>query len=210
MDTNNSRIRKEIQTSGLELSRVYKSDFQKRGTLTAELKQKVKTKSFYPSQVVANNLQDNIFSTSDFGFGEKEYESVETRVAWIDVPENATVESVQAQLAKFPKANLYKILSNRPIVSDTEANAINNPEFDFTLDMIANRQIVRYPESHDEAGEIALDSNNKPQYRRIAFSISGMEDQDLRTNDAEFYASPEIAQELQGINNSVISGQELF
>lgn len=197
----NSNIRKEVSTSAINVSRVYKSDFQKEGTLTAELKQTIKTVSFYPSKSVSNSLNANIFSMQDFGFEEKPFENSETRVAWIDVPMDSTKESVEQKLGSIKDACLYRILSNKPIIADTEQNAIDNPELDVTIDTFANRQAVRYPENHPQAGELALDKNGKVQYRRIAFSTVGTADQDLRTEEpSDFYASPVLKSEL---NNTV-------
>jgi hypothetical protein len=197
MQESNSRIRKEVSKSEISTSRVYKSDYQKEGTLTAELKQIVTTKSFYPSKSVANSLQDNIFSMSDFGFEEQEYENKEVRVAWIDVPEGMTKEQVQAKLASTEGATLYRILSNKPIISDTEQYTIDNPDLDVNLDTFANRQAVRFPNGHENEGELALDANGKVQYRRIAFSTKGVDDVDTRTEDpADYYASPELEAEL--------------
>lgn len=196
-----SNIRKEVSTSAINVSRVYKSDFQKEGTLTAELKQTIKTVSFYPSKSVSNSLNANIFSMQDFGFKEDPYESSETRVAWIDVPMDSTKESVEQKLRSIKDANLYRILSNKPIIADTEQYAIDNPELDVTIDTFANRQAVRYPANSDLAGQLATDGSGKIQYRRIAFSTVGTADQDLRTEDpSDFYASPALKSEL---NNTV-------
>ena len=74
----NSGIRKEVSVSGIVVSRVYKSDFQKDGTLTAELKQTISTDSFYPSKSVSNSMQGNIFAMEDFGFTEQKFENNET------------------------------------------------------------------------------------------------------------------------------------
>lgn len=199
METN-SNIRKEVEISALTVSRVFKSDFQKEGTLTAELKQVVTTKSFYPTKSVSNSMNDNIYAMADFGFEEKDYESKETRVAWIDVPLTSTVETVTAQLATLPKANLYRTLSNRPIIADTEQHAIENPDLpNVTLDTFAKKQVVRIPETAEEnAGELAL-KDGKLQYRRIAFSKLGKEDSDVRnTTPSDFYASPELLAEMNG------------
>lgn len=209
MESNN-RIRKEVSKSPLTVGKIYKSDYQKEGTLTAELRQAVTTKSFYPSKSVANSLQDNVFATTDFGFKDKEYETTENRVAWIDVPLGSTVESVTAKLAAFPNANLYRILSNKPILSDTEQYAIEAPELDVTLDVFAERQVVRYPDTAEEnAGELATDTNGKIQYRRIAFSSKETVDQDIRTAEpSDFYATPELEAELNGGVN-VMQNQSL-
>lgn len=197
----NSSIRKEVSKSAISISRVYKSDYQKEETLTAELKQTVTTNSFYPTKSVANSLQDNIFSMSDFGFEEQSYENKEVRVAWIDVPEGMTKEQVQVKLSSVEGATLYRVLSNRPIISDTEQYAIDNPELEVSLGDFANRQAVRFPKGHESEGELATDANGKVQYRRIAFSKTNAVDTDNRTEDpADFYASPELEAEL---NNEV-------
>lgn len=210
METTNSRIRKEVSVSKIVVSRVYKSDFQKKDTLTAELKQTVSTKSHYPTQSVANSLQDNIFGMSDFGFEEKEYNNDEVRVAWIDVPVNSTPASIQAKLDVMPKVVLYRVLSNRPIIADTEKYAIQSPELDVSLDTFANRQVVRFPMGAPNAGELATDTNGKVQYRRIAFSTKSLQDQDIRTPEpADYYASSEIEQELQGIENPAMQSQSI-
>lgn len=194
-----NRIRKEVVKSPIEVSRVYTSDFQKEGTVTAELKQVIKTTSFYPAAVVSNSLQDNIFTQKDFGFEEKPFENTETRVAWIDVPVGSSIETVSAKLAEFSGATLYRILSSRPIIADTEQNAINNPDMDVTLDVFANRQAVRYPENHAEGGKLAL-INGKVQYRKVAFSVTDKADMDLRSSLlSDTYLSPELNSEVNGV-----------
>lgn len=206
MQEENSRIRKEVSKSAISVTRVYKSDYQKDDTLTAELKQTVTTNSFYPSKSVANSLQDNIFSMSDFGFEEQKYENKEVRVAWIDVPVGMTVEQVQAKLNATEGATLYRVLSNKPIISDTEQYAIDNPELDVDLDAFANRQAVRFPNGHESEGELATDANGKVQYRRIAFSTQGADDQDTRTEEpSDFYASPELEAELNNVAHTIPS-----
>lgn len=206
MESDNSRIRKEVSSSPLTVSRVYTSDYQKEGTLTAELKQTITTKSFYPSKSVANSLQDNIFSMSDFGFEETAYENKETRVAWIDVPVGSTQESVQQIIDGMNDARLYRVLQNHPILADTDDLAIANPEIPVTKDMYANKQAVRFSDNSDNAGELALDKNGKIQYRKVFFTKQAKEDQDWRTDDEHFYASPELAAEL---NNVAIESQSL-
>ena len=141
----------------------------------------------------------NIFSLDEFGFKEDKYESTETRVAWIDVPANSTVESVTEKLKSFPKARINKYLSNSPILSDTDKYAIDNPDLEVDLDTFANRQVVRYGANHENAGELILDRNGKVQYRRNAFSPSGAADVDIRSAEAEMYLSEEIRAEFNGI-----------
>jgi len=210
----NSNVRKEVTVKAIEVSRVYAGNYQKEGTLTAELKQTIETKSFYPSKSVRNSLQDNPFKTEEFGFEEQVFDAKETRVAWIDVPAKDfdTVEKVAARITAIPEAMLYKVLSNKPSISDAQQAGINAGQT--TLDIIANAQIVRYPKDTkigevDVTGKIVLDVNGKPQYRGIYYSNTAKADIDLRTKDvADFYASPEITAELN--NNSVaVQGQTI-
>ena len=199
----NSRIKKESTTLALEVSRVYASTYQKEGTETAELRQEVVTKSFYPTKSISNDMQDNVFDVKDFGFEEKEYTNTEKRVAWIDVPAGTTAEQVAAKLAAHPNAGLYKILANKPILTENQKYAVNNADIAATYDSFADSQVVRYPETSDNVslrGKLVLDANGKPQYRQVFFKIDSPVDQDLRTSDEEFYASEAIKAEL---NNTV-------
>lgn len=197
------RIRKEVSKSGLEVTRVYKSEWQKEGTLTAEIKQTVKTSSFYPSKSVSNDMQDNVFVTKDFGFKDQIFENEETRIAWMDVPANSTIETVVAQLKQFPNATLYRVLSNKPILTSDQKYAVEAELT--TVDIIGARQVVRYPESHSQAGSLVLDPNGKPQYRQVFFKASAIEDIDSRTAEpSDFYASQEIIAEINA------TGQRVF
>jgi hypothetical protein len=54
-----NKVRKTTIKGELEISRVYAASYQKEGTLTAEIKQTVTTKSYYPSKSVSSNFQDN-------------------------------------------------------------------------------------------------------------------------------------------------------
>ena len=209
MEESTNGIRKEVSKGDLNVTRVYKSDYQKEGTQTAELKQTITTDSFYPSKSVANNLQDNIFGMADFGFEEQKYQNKETRVAWIDVPEAMNQEAVAAKLAEAKEATLYRILSNRPILSDTQQYAVNSPELNVSLDDFANRQAVRYPDGNEKAGELALDVNGKVQYRAVFFSKAAKEDIDMRTEDpADAYLSAEIKAEVNSTSH-VVEGQAI-
>ena len=194
--------RKVVNVQPLLVSRVYTSPFQKEGTLTAELKQTVETKSFYPSKSVSNDLKGNPFSPQDFGFAEQEFTSTEVRVAWIDVPMGTTAEVVEAKLAALPTAKLYKILANKPILSDSQKYGISAGLT--TIDAIGDSQVIRYPEASEKGGQLIL-KDGKPQYRSIYFTTSQV-DQDMRTAIAsDFYATATIKAELE---NVVSVGQE--
>lgn len=199
-----SRIRKEVNTTPIMVSRVYKASYQKDNTLTAELKQTITTKSYYPTRSVSNELKDNPFSNAQLGISEGEpYVQNETRVTWIDVPVDSTIESVQAKLATLPNANIYKILANRPIISSSQRAGIDAGLT--TTDIIADGQAVRYSKDHPQAGKLVL-HNGKPQFRVTYFKLEGSDDVDMRTADAaDFYATPTMHAEL---SNSVLVEQE--
>ena len=158
--------------SPITVSRVYTSDYQKKGTMTAELKQVITTKSSYDDRK-QDGYNDSLFE----GIQSQEHETTETRVYWSNVPADSTIESVEEQLRKYPQACLYKILASAPIISDSEQWGIDKKMT--TREAIANRQLVRYPASHANAGDPIL-WHEKPQYRRICFSLVAREDEDLR------------------------------
>ena len=166
------------------------------------------TKSFYPSKSVRNNFQDNPFSNSEFGFSEQEYSSDERRVVWIDVPTGSTEQTVAAKLATLPEATIYKILANHPILSDNQNYAIKAGLT--TIDIIADKQAVRYPEGHPQAGALIL-NNGKPQYKATFFKATAKADEDMRTADpADFYATPEMRVELSGVRQNVTAVQDVL
>lgn len=207
--SNTQGVRKETSKGALEVSRVHSTQWQKEGTLTAEIKQTVTTKSYYPSKSVSNNLKDNPFSTSEFGFSESEYSSEERRVAWVEAPIGSTVESMEARLATFPEATIYKILANHPILSDNQEYAI---EAGLTSkEVIADNQVVRYGEGHPQAGQLILDKVGKPQYKQTFFKRTAKEDEDLRTEDpADFYSTSEVRVELAGVTTSTSVVQDVL
>lgn len=194
-----NRARKEETFHPIVVSRVYSSKYQKEGTVTAELKQTVDTKSFYLSKSVVSNLQDNPFSNEDFGFGEQEFETSSIRVSWIDVPADSTEEQVKAKIATLSNARLYRILSNTPILSDRQEYAIAAGTT--TLEIIADGQAVRYPANHaTHAGKLIMDINGKPQYKGVFFKSTTTVDVDRRNGDvAEYYATPLMREEMTGV-----------
>lgn len=194
-DTGNG-IRHEQTRGELTLDRIYKSDFQKPGTMTAQIRQVVTTNSFYPSKKTSSDLQSNIFGNKDFGFDEQKFTSTETRIAWILVPANIAEDVVKAKLAEAHKAGacLYRVLSNSPILDENQKYGVAQKLT--TMDNFANSQAVRFPEGHESAGKLTLDKEGKVQYRRTFFWNEKKEDMDARGN--EVYLSPELKAELEG------------
>lgn len=209
IQTEDNGIRKQVNYTDVTVDKVYTADYQKEGTKTAQLRQEVVTKTSYPSKKVENNKSDNVFSSEDFSFDSSDYTNTEKRVAWILVPPSVSVDDV---LSRIPKeATLWRELSNQPILTEDQAYAIENPDLELSLDDIANRQVVRYPDNHEQAGKIVLDPNGKPQYRAVFFSKEEKEDVDNRTENAnEFYASEEIKKEMETSGFSVVQGQSLM
>lgn len=219
-------IRKEVIKGKLEVSRVYTSDYQKEGTKTAEIKQIVTTKSFYPSKSVRNDLQDNPFGNEEFGFEEREYSQSRTDVAWIDIPENKTLEDVKAVLAANPNATIYRVIGNSPIFhsgqlaqmeriknDDSKSEEQRNEEILSLKNQIANRQVLRYSSDAEDGSykkdEIITDSFGKPQYKATFYSNTDKVDEDRRTSDPkDYYASKEILAEMHK-SSAVVESQTL-
>jgi len=208
MENQANNVRTEVQKTGVVLDKIYAAQYQKDGTLTAQIRQDITTDKFYPGKQTATEMQGNIFNTAEFGFAEQKFSNTEHRVAWIPVPVAATEEQVKAKLEEATKngACLYKVLHNHPIIDRSQEYAIGQGLT--TKDILANSQVVRYPEGHPEAGKLTLDSNGKVQYRRVFFWNTPMDDQDARTAEpSDVYQSPEIAAELAGA--SVMNGQTI-
>jgi hypothetical protein len=73
---------------------------------------------------------------------------------------------------------------------------------------IADKQVVRFPEGHPQAGQLIL-NNGKPQYKATYFKNEAIEDQDLRTQDpSDFYSTPTMRVELAGVTTSLSVQQD--
>lgn len=170
-------ISQSFQHGNIEVVELLSGEFQKSNTRTAVLKQKVTIISVYQGAKHSNNMQDNVFSSSEFGDDEKNYTSVQNRVAFLEVPASVTLEQVREKLSKFPEACLYRVYSYRPILHDGHQSALDNGLT--TLDKIAMSQVLRYGAEHANAGEIIL-HNGHVQYGKTFFSTKPEADKDLR------------------------------
>jgi hypothetical protein len=184
-----------VKRSKISFSRLYKASYQKAGSKTLEVKQLITTTSYYASKKYNSSLQDGLFTESDFGAETNEYTQEETRVAWILVPENKTETEIKLMLNNLPNACIYKVLSNEPILDENQKQSISSglkTKADF-----ANSQVVRYGDSHENAGQLILDADDNVQYRRTFFSKEVKADEDYRGN-GNVYMSREIEMEVQG------------
>jgi len=194
-----NNIKQVITYSDVTLDNIGMSQYQKEGTLTAQIRQTVTTVATYPSKQVTTNKQQGLFAIEDFGFAGQNFVNTETRVAWIPVPIAMSEAQVKERLAKANEQNatIYKALSNQPILDDSQKFAVRTGLNGVTLDTFANSQVVRYPQEHEKEGQLCLDANNKVQYRRTFFWLTPLDDQDTRSTDpADVYLSPEITMEL--------------
>lgn len=133
----------------------------------------------------ANNSRTNsFFKDEDFGEELKTVTYPSKRVAWINVPEGSTVESIQALCNAAPNARCYRVLSFDPmdIMTDGQRAAWNDPsKYDFSRDEWVEKRMVRNLD-----GEIVLDPVfGKPMYRQSFFDKDGREDIDLRPESAQ-------------------------
>jgi hypothetical protein len=145
----------------------------------------------YPAARIGNSLNGSIYDLDDFDFQTDGGVYEENRVAWIDVPVNATPENVQQDLQKFPNARIYKILSLQPILTEEQVNAMEQGISEYTaadgtvkpVDMDYYKEKQRIP---NEDGEWA-NYKGLPQYRQTAFSPTGQEDIDTREKEYQEY-----------------------
>ena len=164
-----------LKRGKIKFSRLFKSEFQTAGTLTAEFKQDVTKTTVYSGQV-NNGFSDNIFGQNLKG-KETEFSKSETRVAWYKVDENTSVEEITKMLEDNPGITIQKILSNAPILDDGQKDAIKNGLK--TLDEIAEKQACKYGEGENE-GEYIL-RNGNPIYKVTCLRSKVVED----VNDTE-------------------------
>lgn len=215
--TNNGIV--HVTTFGdITLDSLNMSQFQKAGTITAQLRQIVMTKSSYPSKKTETSMQQNLFDNSEFGFTSQDFINSENRIAFLDVPVNSTEEEIKKRLAiiNAQGGTIYRIMSNHPILDENQKFAVQTGLNGVTLDTFAKSQVVRFPTGHPKEGQLCLDANNKVQYRITKFWKTPLGDQDLRSTDpVDVYLSPEIQLELSGIPASsvieadVMQGQTL-
>jgi hypothetical protein len=207
------RVKKDITRQPLSLDNLHISDFQKEGTITAQIRQVIDTITRYPAKQVSSDRQPNIFNIEEFGFETKDYPNQENRLVFMDIPENTTEAQFKKKLKKMPTACIYRVLSNRPILTDNQVAAIKNPELNVTIDTFANSQVIRYGDNHATTpGELILDKNGKIQYRATFFWPEAKEDQDDRTVPAEdCYMSADIKAEIMsdGADATIIAEQTL-
>jgi hypothetical protein len=157
---------------------------------TAHLRQV--TYRHYPSGKVGNSLQDSLFDQSAFNFQDNKAESI--RMAFVDVPVGTTREQVMQMINNYPDACIYQILSDKPILTDTQEQALAAGLVTLEdimygrMDENGQRnggQVVRYGKSQNiPAGKGPQDFVPSPagniQFRQTFFSTTFKPDIDRR------------------------------
>lgn len=205
--TNAAGIQKVSKVGSITVDSVgphtYKKDMD-----SAQLRQVHTNISLYPSRKTESNMQKSLFDFNDFGLTAQEFESVENRMAFLDIPKGTTKEQVEAKLnaAMANGAVIYKVLSNEPILDDNQLNGIARGLT--TKDIIGNGQVLRYPDSDKEGrgGKIIVNAAGNVTYRRTYFWDAPHADVDLR-GTSEAYVTPEVEAELIGA--SALVGQKV-
>lgn len=203
---------RHVTTKGaISFSRLYAAEFQKEGTLTAEIRQTIVTDSYYPSKRTESSMQNGLFNADEFGFDSQHFQNVENRVAWILVPASVTEEAVKARIDVAAKAGacIYRVMSNEPILDENQQYAIGIGLR--TKDDFANSQVVRYPKDHEQANQLVMTASGQVQYRRTFFWATPKDDVDMRDASKEAYTSPLILAEMGGVSaaSAALIGQTL-
>ena len=150
----------------------------------AQLRQVVT--SHYGVTQADSELTDNVFEDADCGEG-KTFE--ENRVAWIKVPKGTTKEQVEQMLDNYPTGRIYKILSNQPVLTTEQKNAMEQKLNSKTLkDYQESQQVV-------DADGNPVFYDGKAQYRVTFFSKAGKSDEDRRSGVAEMASAKADVQE---------------
>ena len=205
-------VTKNVSYGAVTIDSIKASKYQKSGTLTAQLRQIVTTITTYPSTQISDGMSDNLFGASEFNVADgKSYTNTENRIAFINVPDTATVQVMEQKLAALIAAGktpcIYKTISNSPILSENQEVAIVKGFK--TLSDFANAQVVRYGKNHENAGALILDGNGNPIYKRTGFKADKVED----SNDcghSEVFMSAEIKEELANIASDTADVIGLF
>ena len=64
----NNAERQDVNSAIVTVDKIGESEFQKEGTLTAQVRQVITTKSYYPSKQANDSFTNSMFDNDDFGF----------------------------------------------------------------------------------------------------------------------------------------------
>lgn len=125
---------------------------------SAEIRQKVKFKG-------------GVKTTDQVTFGDAGWVQEKELVTFVKVPENTTVETVDEWLEKNPNFNIVEKRSNQPVITELlQASLDLAADKQERLDQIAERQIIRNPDTHDTCPGKINASKGFPMYRETYLS----------------------------------------
>lgn len=190
-------MNKSTEFSPINVLQINSTPFNLSTTETAELEQIVTTTTYYPKKKIKSSLQDNPFAEEEFEIEQLPFKKEELRRVFIDVPKGTTILDFEFRLLSHPKAVIYKILSNYPILTEEEESLIKSESNELTRELFAARQVVRHGEKSKTPKKLILDTNGKVQYRRLFLSLTGKEDEDRRNDiPSDMYMTEEIKAEV--------------
>ncbi len=171
----NREIRKEKRWGRVTVDLVKEHEY-KDDVKSAQIRQTVTKVTIYPGKNVANDKQDSLFAPKEFD-GEREYKTPSTRVTWIDIPLDKTVEDVQEMLDSLAeKATIYQIVSTdiQDCLSDNHRHQIE--EGNLLLKDAMKKREIPIREKGKPTGESAKDSDGDLLYLERYFSNEGQTD----------------------------------
>lgn len=127
----------------------------------------------YPGARGGTSKSDGLYGDSEFG---KDRVYTSARFALVKVPASATIEEVQARLARNPKARLYRIVSNSvlDILTDEQKMMMNRPGSTVTVESYQDAYEVQ-----DSQGTRYPDTSGRRQFHRNFLSLYGKGDVNL-------------------------------
>lgn len=203
-----SEIKKTTTFSPIQVVEFKISQYQKKGTKTATLKQYVETESIYPAVQLNDGLSAAITPTSSFtAIGEgRKFTNKETRTHFHLVPENYTLEQLQNDIIKADaqaRANgsqlrIVKRMSNNvaTLLTDGQKSAITNGLK--KLEDYAKSMVCRFGKDHVQSGQLILDSNGNPQYRDMVLSMTKELTDTNTCGNGDCYIPDFLKAEMQG------------
>ena len=201
-------MEKKIQVSRGQVtcSKLSKSEYNKAGMLTAELRQAVTTITTYPSATISDGISDVLFGSADFDLADgQSFTNSSNRVYFMNVPvlhpvtkQPLTQESINASIAELIAEGqnpcIYKVISNSPVLTPNQEAAVKSGLQ--TMDFFAEKQVVRFPNAHAQAGQICLDQHGNIQYRNVFYKTSLIEDENNCDPNGVLYTTPKLEAEL--------------
>lgn len=160
----------KVQFGPIEVDHVEKNEYKK-DQYQAQIRQEV-TK-IYPAGKLGNSNADLLFASDVEEAGDgQEYTS--TRVTWLPLAKKRSEKQIKEQLSKFPKANIWRIISD-----NVEDVLTEEQQVAADLDRYENIDMDFYEEKFLVRGANGEELDDE-QYSQNFFSKDGKKDSDRR------------------------------